>query len=1474
MLAAADPTRSLLKPEQHFASPPSPKVGEMADVAEKDSQHITEQHISSDLKDDLTQPKESISPSSPQPDSQSPTPSSPVKEGFTTLYQQRQKCELKRLLKHTYPEMKGLGHMVDEEFADLLSCGISPDTAYQGEVHSRCMMFENGAYTTDGTHFKETHLMEGSFQGGNVPERSLTFDSREEGSIAHSPLGSADTNKQRMSTDPQHDLSSEKEHEALAQEENFRVDVKATCKMFEGRLFDTLRDNMDDMFPGRVVISEEEKGTVQKQMRETYQNDTVKRNSPVDITDIADITDQDIGKVYLGISRAKGIFEKGSNENENHSSANDTSTEDETLKTNVKNRAQMFESMPLDMINFQNEAASTTTDEGISKSLASLHNFNVIHSHGILIEATEAAHVKKVSYKFWQDKGPEIEHEEMVMGSIKSILLPILARENLHSLITYLKEDNQGNVEIKNVEVPTHQLPFTVHQDKEFRTTNMVQVIEDMLGQGTCPGKGILIQENGIGSVDTLVYTLFRQERFDSIWMENKMESKELQVLLSRNDATPNPSIHVDASLHESSTNNVKLFQSCTEKGNLDDLKRLQKSSSEEDLCLPTVEGEQHVGIALGSFKVNKAVSATNPDNGESSVRSTKTIPQPLEEDMSANHNYQLPNHKKNEKFITKCENVKTRKVLHSQYLDNMCSENPDEVMEHQAELKNTANDEFSNLQAAIVSLQQATQEAKALQQSIQGKQQDIFPSKLTHDIIAIASENQEISAAGKKGYTEEAECLESSEQQKDREECMKGSVQAALDSLCKSSFNITKGDFKAAMIYRNSGKSYAGSNKQTDMEMGVKQAGIVAPSEENKAHVFKPLPGQVIVDAQQGRGEAGQGHLTNNPTANPPMTTQTDPQSALHNSKKPLGPKPVIPPKPDHLKVNISSSVAILGCATNNRSLNKSQAEVNSAASLEEPAQLCPELKPAQKAESLKGSQHNADVEQSEIGCALFNEMETHKQVSQGHITMEGPEGPKEGKINALEESQRNVPDNMQDVNETHIGFHAALQNLRIKTGQTTAPVKPKRIKMATSSTTQNPDVLQIHTNDAKPKQHDGEHEGQAETKVKMREKRVKGESEGRVKGESAAERRKRLSVHMDDIMRGNTSTAMDIFDKLRKQEELQNILSTVEEMEGNTNQECVRDLREILENVPNWVVSEEHMNDVEKKKIGRSGTVCDPEMMSSMEVAFGDLEKASAAIINLKEQTLSRLMDIEETIKKALLSVSTLKSDSDIAGLSGLFKESMMKEHRMPFSGNIRKISIGSSKFSKAQSLNNLEILRKTTAEEPAINEERSNSQLNIPTPKPRSGSPSSPSFISIQSAARKNTESQGVQTPPADVQDSSPKSETFQTSAALKLCNVTQRDSCSHSNDKRQVSTLEVQTIPKGETVIGTKTIREKYEETDHFGNKFYSSKTSTVVTTQPETKTCFRRQVMSSPATSEINTYPRINTPTFKRDQASL
>ncbi|XP_043922209.1 xin actin-binding repeat-containing protein 1-like [Protopterus annectens] len=436
-------------------------------------------------------------------------------------------------------------------------------------------------------------------------------------------------------------------------------------------------------------------------------------------------------------------------------------------------------------------------------------------------------------------------------------------------------------------------------------------------------------------------------------------------------------------------------------------------------------------------------------------------------------------------------------------------------------------------------------------------------------------------------------------------------------------------------------------------------------------------------------------------------------------------------------------------------------------------------------------------------------------------------------------------------------------------------------------------------------------------ENKVMMREKRQKRETED--------ERWKRLSIHKEKILQGNVKAAMEIFENLRKQEELQSILSKVEELEEDTCKVDVKALRNLFENVPEWVVETKQVDKqwkpAEQQTTVHLETKKNSENVSSVKLAFEDLERASEEIINLKEQTLARLLDIEEAIKKALYSVSNLKSESDIAGLSGLFKESLkISEEPLPTS-NVSKISPVTTKPNQSLNCN---VGERTTI---TVESEIKEPLLNVQVVQPRVNSPSSPSYICIESAARKpdgapkNTSPQGIscESPSAgsgktalyelsktnisDIPQSRshfsgsnkrcPDARDSQTSfvpltkdqqsmrkeletpemygtnnthiVSNELTGITSDstkgvmsdyaqtfpgNSCPSSSTRKQKSVLEFQTRPAGAEKIGTKTVSEKYEETDPFGNKIITSKTSRTVTKQSETNTSSTYEVVPS------------------------
>lgn len=1486
------------------------------------------------------------------------------------LHQQRQKCELRRLLKHTHPELKKLDDVVDEELAEVLSGETrvtTGETGYEGEVLSRRLIFENCARSEKVSPYAPNrHMAKGSVERRDDSAASAVSEEHDKRMCGQSVKGISEEGKM-LGYSPH----TEGEEEAMS------IDVKATRRIFEN----TSRLNPDKL-QEKVISSGEET-----------------KQEPAHITaQIADLEFSGMEEVCTGetVSEEKMSFPDPDTSGEkietraalfknnpfistnvesehyfvdaskDHSAAGDGGQAQDHLMTNVKDRAHLFESLSFDKIRHQNKDEVETMVENIKETLSSLYRSHAIHSAGSIIEVNETMIAKKAKFTLTEG-GPEIKYDEVAEGGAQNLILQLLPRTNLKPQIVYLKEDVKGRMATTTVNVHVHQHHFSANHDTEFKTANVVQVVEDILNQDNSLRKGVIIQEDVDSRAEVVVYALYnysdeedvkryspplrpqhdepQPERRDMNKTDNQGPRKgETESTISCPLQTPDnqtcrPEVTVKG--------HVQLFRSCIEKGDLECLKSFQTETTVQEQELPF--NQDVAGQSMGIHYEERGDQAEGTTEWVPvDVKKLKNIfsgdPRPVQpkqkrweilakstsisdaftgQNVSLGKN--LPLHEcsggllsreqlKND--LTACSSLTKKDVCSSpatpqQTCLHLGLQDDDQV--HKAELVEAVDDEIANLKNAIETLEQATLRAKSQQTQKLRVQEPIKQSVLTGHVqhsttdtklvqqdedgqedqrtepskdelpsaTDIPSEHkldrqqEDREACHKTTDSEEVGTIEtcgtmnqnstemvqksvsaqSSEtniaQQENEEVVFHGKLQTALNSLERSNINVTRGDFRAAMIYRNASKS----QKQTYLSTDVS---VQDPTREGLCPFTEPESAQAKL-----RQEASEAN------ADP----QSDTNKAAEKERRPTVPKPAIPPKPEHLKVKQRDIQSTDNTRTPdvNHSNNVNPKENIYSKESPGPNSLDHQINKLSKTEvshEMKGSVitvepdntvNNVKTKQLEINVTT-DEKSPEDSTAKGYVS--------DAKKNFEDESKELGPKKLFSVKS--------------------APVKPKRVKIAQpenktpkhmSSDSHSPVLTQVVEEGqqilAGPlcKNTDtGENTGSEdkpeaamtqESKVEMRGKRGRTETED--------ERRQRLSVHMDEIMKGNITTAMDIFDNLRKQEELQSILSRVEEIEKDTSDVDVRSLRGVFENVPEWVVSsnkkkEKHVKEEPKEE--RMQFMRDnSESKSSMAHVFGDLERASEEIMNLKEQTLARLMDIEGAIKKALYSVSTLKSDSDIAGLSSLFKESLGTVQGSSSSGNISKISIGSSRTKPAP-----------TQGGPATQETRAapgsrSASTEAAFAKQRASPPSSPAFISIQSAAKQMNKSEGLSTGTKvcpNCQHSPKTEEKFRTTKTL-TCNSPAQNrkgdprkggqkQPNQLSPKRELSVLEVQTDSGGHSIRGTKTVTENYERTDNLGNRFYSSKTSTVFTTQPETTT-----PVISPATYQVTKYPEVRLP---------
>ncbi|XP_069778272.1 xin actin-binding repeat-containing protein 1-like [Narcine bancroftii] len=903
-----------------------------------------------------------------------------------------------------------------------------------------------------------------------------------------------------------------------------------------------------------------------------------------------------------------------------------------------------------------------------------------------------------------------------------------------------------------------------------------------------------------------------------------------------------------------------------------------------------------------------------------------------------------------------------------------------------------------------------------------------------------------------------------------EKEEVVRGNLQAALQSLGKANMNISKGDFKAAMIYRTAGQSHSCNQRKS----GVRTVDNQISQPQSDAEFPSPVPvtrsSAPSIEAcghQPAEGTPSRLNQPSSSTVRKPPPSQFPPllppkmQERNISSKPSIAPrpqaiparhlptesgKPALPPKPEHLQaiysvpsppipprnyaslMSKSSPLSPAGCklcrvklirgslpaeTTNLSAYQNMQLErKHEQLSLEEksttiasytkgmktPLQLAEEkykqgkeelsqlnavvINPTPDTSSDQGHQRRTSFSDSpsDTSDSMMRqpEMLAHKmnatEVVQGSMrsyskessarTEVGQESKSvlqtfnaQNKSNSPQISQPNKRELPLSDSEDRLTLPKKVKTMSPKTSdRITAPNSYQQPQSSPESHYQQPVKTPFEQAECQTAQYHkfaSQHGLDANDCQGLLDKGQLGTPESDavlMRGdrqqckETEDDRRKRLSVHKEEIMQGNVKAAMEIFENLKKREELQQILTRVKEFEEETFKVDVKGLKSLFENVPEWVVSKNNVVkqlkpiDSRKDEMQNQPRVVQGEVesLSSVELVFEDLERASAEIIYLKEQTLAKLLHIEESIKKALYSVSNLKSESDIAGLSGLFGESLGASSNSP-SGNIKKISLVSSKsnLEKAKQLKESQIHKEWTE----MSEKQAQPSLEIPSLSTRVNSPSSPSYISIESAVRKPADplNKNVSGPQLEVEHISPspqnqvvipcssKVKPFDDSEDSIVCNgcknadkpteaekqhsvprkefvqrdmnnefiqtnrkesnvVNARDKRTNSPSgcislsgfksnvadrtqspipQRTKSVVEFKTGPDGGEIVGTKTIMEKYEEIDCFGNKIITSKTSTTVTKQSESTTSSTYEVVQAPPRYDVATSPLLN-----------
>ncbi|XP_033838549.2 xin actin-binding repeat-containing protein 1 [Periophthalmus magnuspinnatus] len=403
---------------------------------------------------------------------------------------------------------------------------------------------------------------------------------------------------------------------AVTQEDVEKGDVKSARWKFETQPLDTLTEKDT---PAVKDFEELGCGNV-KQNKQIFESDQASKK----VKRMVSVTDVQRGDVRT----STWLFENQSidslkGESEEQSQIQTVHRED-SQKGDVKRCTWLFESQPLDKIKKQESSSAGSVVAEIPKSdvkcttwlfettpldkitatnvvdtLSYLHDLNFVHSSGIIIEGKDSETVNMAKYCTESNRNVQIHKDEEVGGNIRNIMIQLLHKPTLKPQITLLREVEKGDVKTTVVEIPVYQ-SGSIDFEKDQRIQNIVQRIDELLGQDKTFKRGLIMQESAEGQAEMSVYSLLNhcETKTDVKIEKGDVKSTIGNLLATANENRTTTTYRVD----KNEKGNVNLYKRCIEEG---DLKSLHAEDLEDEVDNCHMSQEQ-IEIVQGDVKEAK----------------------------------------------------------------------------------------------------------------------------------------------------------------------------------------------------------------------------------------------------------------------------------------------------------------------------------------------------------------------------------------------------------------------------------------------------------------------------------------------------------------------------------------------------------------------------------------------------------------------------------------------------------------------------------------------------------------------------------------------------------------------------------------------------------------------------------------------------------------------------------------------------
>lgn len=368
-------------------------------------------------------------------------------------------------------------------------------------------------------------------------------------------------------------------------------DVKTNKQRFEA-------DDLSQRFIRTVSVSEIQKGDVRSAtwMFETRAIDEI-HSEGVEYDVMETVTKEEVMKG--DVKQSVWLFEKQPLDRIKDADGSElVVSKEEIPQADVKTRTWLFESTPFYDFNENKAEKREIIGKSVKETLEELYSQKMVNSQGILIEADEIGDVRMAKYKLLSQEAPQIQKEEIIRGDLSNIMMNLLNRREITEKGITIDEEERGNIHTTVRQLLNQERGINVEKE-EIICGDIQEAMNSLLKSEGSSKRGILIQEDEKGDVRMTIYSLLNKGESNSMEKEDIIHgnvSKTLHRLLSNSGEEDSKKIRVG----DTERGNVSFYSTCIESGALDYLKQLQSPDEVQE----KVEKEHIIGGDIEETKI------------------------------------------------------------------------------------------------------------------------------------------------------------------------------------------------------------------------------------------------------------------------------------------------------------------------------------------------------------------------------------------------------------------------------------------------------------------------------------------------------------------------------------------------------------------------------------------------------------------------------------------------------------------------------------------------------------------------------------------------------------------------------------------------------------------------------------------------------------------------------------------------------